>query len=385
MSMRSNPLICAAALGLLGVAILPAQDAPLPLGSVHINFPPDSPIAVMSSTTGESRTAARGAALVVDLHMALTLRNIGQNRIHGITLRVVSQEVTLGGKASVSLPSLNVGPGEVFPLRIDQQLIRPTQVAGGPLVEVTLDGVLFQDLSFHGPDRLNSRRTMTAWELEAQRDREHFKRILAQSGPAGLKQAVLASLSRQAERPRLDVRVVKRGPAVTSAASAAPERTEQFAFLQFPDSPIQPIGGWAQVAGNQARAPQVEVRNKSDKPVKYVEMGWLVRDSSGQEYLAASLPTAEPDLYLPAGTTARVMQDTQLTFSRAGKPVNVQSMVGFVSQVEFADGKVWVPSRQSLDMDVLPKVLAPSPEEQNLTNIYVRKGLDALVLELKKY
>ena len=59
------------------------------------------------------------------------------------------------------------------------QLVRPTQVAGGPLVQVDLDGVLFHDLSFFGPDRLNSRRYLMACELEAQRDRDHFKRILA--------------------------------------------------------------------------------------------------------------------------------------------------------------------------------------------------------------
>ena len=72
-----------------------------------------------------------------------------------------------------------MGPGETFQVRIDMQLMRPSQVTGGPLVQVDLDGVLFQDLSFFGPDRLNSRRTMTACEMEAQRDREHFKRILA--------------------------------------------------------------------------------------------------------------------------------------------------------------------------------------------------------------
>jgi hypothetical protein len=28
---------------------------------------------------------------------------------------------------------------------------------------------------FYGPDRLNSRRSMTGWELEARRDRRHFR------------------------------------------------------------------------------------------------------------------------------------------------------------------------------------------------------------------
>src|SRR5690242_12424114 len=142
-----------------------AQEAPLPTGSVSINLGKDAPVAVNSWSSDQSSVTARGAAMVLDLHMALTLQNIGQGRIHGVTLRVVAQEVTLGGKGSVTYPSLNVGPGEVFPVRIDMQLMRPTQVANGPLVQVDLDGVLFQDLSFFGPDRLNSRRTLTACEM----------------------------------------------------------------------------------------------------------------------------------------------------------------------------------------------------------------------------
>ena len=373
-----------AGLLLLSAAMLPAQDGLLPKGSVSIVVPNDSPVVVISSSTDESRTTLRGAALMLDLHMSLALRNAGVNRIHGITLRVVSQEVTLGGKASVALPSLNVGPGEVFPVHIDAQLMRPTQLAAGPLVEVSLDGVLFQDLSFYGPDRLNSRRTMTAMEMEAQRDREHFKKILAQ-GPQALQQAVLASMNRQAERPRLDVRVIPHGPAVTSAAMAAPERAQQFAFLQMPDSPVQPVKGYAIVSGNEARAPRVEVRNNSNKPVKYVELGWLVKDQSGREYMAASLPASDANLYLPAGKTAQVGQETQLTFSRDRKPLNVAGMTGFVSQVEFADGKVWVPTRESLSRVMLDKVVPPSAEEQRLTEIYRTRGLPALIEELKKF
>ena len=53
-----------------------------------------------------------GAALVLDLHVGLVLRNTSPNHVRGVTLRVVAQEVTLGGKASVAIPSLNVAPGE---------------------------------------------------------------------------------------------------------------------------------------------------------------------------------------------------------------------------------------------------------------------------------
>ena len=246
--MRSSSRNRLAVVGLLGAASLLAQDNPLDSrNAVKINFPQDSPVNFVLATMGESRATARGAALLLDLHMSLELRNSSPNRIHGVALRVVAQEVAAGGKASVAIPSLNIGPGDAFPVRIDLQLMRPTQVAGGPLVQVDLDGVLFQDLTFFGPDRLNSRRLLTVWALEAQRDREHFKRVLAQSGPDGLRQEMLASLTRQADQPQLDVRVIRRR--TVSTAALAPERTAQFAFVKFPDSPVEPLEGWAEISG----------------------------------------------------------------------------------------------------------------------------------------
>jgi hypothetical protein len=375
-----------AAIIVLATAGLPAQDAPLDThSSIKINLAPDSPVTLLTANVGESRATARGAALVLDLHMGLVLRNSSPNRVRGVTLRVVAQEVALGGKASVAVPSLNVGPGEAFPVRIDVQLMRPTQTASGPLVQVDLDGVLFQDLSFYGPNRLNSRRSLTAWELEAQRDRQHFKNVLASTGADGLRREMLESLARQAERPRLDVRVARGGRSVSAAAVAPLERTAEFAFLKFPDAPVEPVEGWAQLTGNEARAPRIEVKNTSGKPVRYVELGWIVRDQKGQQFLAASLPASDPDLYLPPGKTGRVLQDTSLRFSHDGEPVAVQGMAGFVSQVEFADGKVWVPNRQNLQNAMLLKVLAPSAEEQRLSDLYRKKGLNALVEELKKF
>lgn len=381
--MRSRTAERLLAVALLSAAAALAQDAPLPRGSVSFTLPADSPVLSLGFSTGESRATARGAAIVLDLHLVVPLRNISPKRIRGITLRLVSQDVTLGGQASVAMTSLNVGPGEIVPVRIDRALLRPTQVAGGALVEISLDGVLFQDLSFYGPDKLNSRRTMTAWELEAQRDRDYFKRVLAASGREGLKREMVATLAREAA-PQLEVRL-QRAPAVASAAIPQSERSEKFAFVQFPDSPVEPTQGWALVDGNEVRSPRIEVVNRSGRPVKHVELGWLVSDASGQQYMAASLPSSDPDLYLPAGKTAKVEQDTTLRFSRNGKPVNVQSMSGFVSQVEFADGRIWVPSRQNLDRDALRKVVPPSAEEQRLADLYVRKGPDALIEELKKY
>jgi hypothetical protein len=385
--MRTNWQTRLAILGLLGAAALCAQDAPLPTGSVNVKVPKDSPVIVIGYGADQSRATMRGAAMVIDLHMALTLRNDSPARLHGVTLRVVSQEVAMGGKGSVTIPSLNVGPGEAFPVKIDMQLVRPTQLAGGgPLVQVDLDGVLFQDLTFFGPNLLNSRRYLTACEMEAQRDREHFKKVLAASGKEGLKREILDSLQRQSELQPLTVKLRRGGgPVVSSAAVAQTEHMAEFAFLEIPDSPVQPVQGWAQISGNEARAPRIEVRNKSAKPVKYVEFGWIVSDQAGKQYMAGSLPSPEPGLYLPAGQSARVLQESTLNFSSNGQPVNVRKMTGFVNQVEFADGKVWVPNRQNLDLPVLHKVLAPSAEELRLSSLYRRKGLDALVGELKSY
>src|ERR1051326_981852 len=358
-------------------AVALAQEAPLPAGSVNINLRADSPVAVIGMTSDQSRTSARGAAVILDLHLGLSLRNGSSGRIHGVTLRGVSQEAVMGGKGSVTISNVSFGPGEVFPVRIDMQLVRPTQVAGGPLVHVDLDGVLYQDLSFYGPDRLNSRRNMIAGEMEAQRDREHFKHLLAQGGKEALQQAMLESIKRQSDLPALSVRV-KRGPSVSNAGVTA-ERPAEFAFVQFPDSPIEPVSGRALIAGNEARAPEIEVRNKSSKAVKYVELGWLVSDQSGKQYMAGGLPSSSPNLALTPGQKARVVQESTLNFTSNGQPVRVQNMTGFVSQVEFADGKMWVPNRQNLGNPLLMRALAPSAEEQRLTDIYHRKGLNGLI------
>ena len=66
-------------------------------------------------------------------------------------------------------------------------------------------------------------------------------------------------------------------------------------------------------------------------------------------------------------------------------PVAIESMTGFVSQVEFANGQVWVPNRQELQHTGLLKVVAPSPEEQRLADMYRTKGLNVVMEELKKY
>src|SRR5580704_1536698 len=155
---------------LLATALLraqaPANDAS---SSVKIDLPADSPVTLISYSMGQTRVTARGGAMVLDLDMSLTLRNndSGARSVRDVMLLITAQEFTPGGKGSVARPSIDVPAGQNFTVPIKLRLIRPVQQANGP-VRVQLDGVLFNDLSFYGPNRLNSQRAMTLWEVEAQ-------------------------------------------------------------------------------------------------------------------------------------------------------------------------------------------------------------------------
>ena len=355
-----------AALVVAGAISLQAQALKL-----KIDFPKDSPVSTLSTDFGPSNATASGGANLIEVNAALSLRNSGQKRIRSMTLMVSAQDAA--GKGSVSVPTLDVPPGETFSIRIDTRLVRPLS-AGNPVVEVTLDGILFDDLSFYGPDMLHSQRNMIMWELEAQRDRKYFKTLLASSGAEGLRKEMLSSLARQSDSSQRGVQMV-RGRSTNIDA----ERESQFAFLDIPESPVEASNGRARIGANLAGAPQFEVRNRSPRAVQHLEIAWIVKDQQGREFLAASMPA---DMKLAPNQSGPVAQDAALRFDR---PISIQSMSGFVSSVEFADGSQWIPSRSALEQPRLRQVVAPSPEEQRLSQIYSKKGLQALIEELKKF
>ncbi len=384
-SIRFRFISLASVLMLVLTAAAAAQEPVLdPSSSVKIDLPANSPLSLGSVSMGDSRAITRGSAIELNLHMSLTLRNNGFHRVRGVTLLITAQEFAPGGKGSVARPCIDVAPSQEFTVPVDIRLVRPVQQSNGPLVRVQLDGVLFDDLSFFGPNKLNSQRAMTFWETEAQRDRTYFKQVLAAKGGKGLQGEMILSMAKQAEHTQLDVAISRTGRTVGSVV-AGNEHIAQFAFLKMPGAPVQAVGGWAQIAGNEARAPQIEVLNQSGRPVRYVEIGWLVKDKEGHEYLAGSVPGSSTAMVLPPGQKTNLTPDTTLKFSRTGRPVEIQGMTGYVSQVEFADGKVWVPSRDEIKASPLLRIFAPSPEEQRLADIYSNKGLAALVAELNKF
>lgn len=342
-------------------------------------FEANSPVAQTSVNWTGSTAQPRGGALVIDVHAALVLKNIDQRRIRGITLAVGvgagERESSPGSRGSVSLPTLDVAPGDTFPVRVDLNLLRPLQQGTGPLVEVKLDGVLFDDLSFAGPDLLQSRRSLTIWELEARRDRQHFRALLEKGGADALRGELMASAQRSQQRQQGGGVQMVRGGRVTNIDT---EHRLQFAFVQVPDAPIEALGGAASVSNNEARKPWFEIRNKSAKAVNYVEMGWIVRDANGREFLAGTVPSESK---LLPGQKQQVTQDTLVRFPN-GAPIGAMS--GFVNHVEFGDGKFWIPSREAISQPGLRSVIAASPEEQRLVRMYQRRGLNAVVEELKR-
>src|SRR5580658_3706689 len=99
--------------GVLALALLPlgipaaAQETLDPVSSVKIDLPSDSPVTLIETGMGDSRATSRGGAIVLDLHMSLTLRNSAAKRVRGVVLLVTAQEFAPGGKGSVARPCID--------------------------------------------------------------------------------------------------------------------------------------------------------------------------------------------------------------------------------------------------------------------------------------
>lgn len=325
---------------------------------IRVDMPPDSPLFLVSMGAAGSRVSSLGGALVVDVKASVDFRNTSNSRVRGVTLLVAADELTAGGKASVSVPSLNAAPGEVFSIPIDLRLLRPRAGMNVP-VRVTLDGVLFDTLAFYGPNKLDSRRTMTAWELEARRDRALFAQALRE-GRESLRRELVASLARQEAEPRGGVQVMRGRPLVSPAVM-------QIAALNSGGAPVEILGGEAQTSGNEIGLPRIELRNRSAKPVTHVEVRWIMRDKSGREHAGGALSSP---VTLAAGAKATVEDRSTMRFAD-----EAAALTGFVSSVQYEGGAMWIPERA---------VRYCSPEEQRLTEMYRRRGIDAVIAELDR-
>jgi len=349
---------------------------------LDFQFPHDSPVLLVGFSESPMTVTPRGSSVVLDLHKSLTLRNVGSKPICGLTLRVEAQDLTPYGKGSVIKPSLFVLPGEEFPVKVDMRLVRPIAAAKSEsaMVQVTLDCVLFSDLKAYGPDKLNSHRTLLVYELEARRDRQYLGRMLDNGQLPELREELNFGI--QDYGPRQLGLELLRGP----RSNPLREQALTVSPVTFPKAPVQPLRGAAQVAGNEVRAPSVEVLNTSKLRVASVAMGWIVRDESGEDFVAGAVTS--PVAIGPVQTSA-ISESGTLRFSRSsGQPMVIDRLMTFVNDVQFSDGTLWIPSRSDIDSatqdPVLRRELGTSPEEQRLATIYRRDGTAGLKKELKR-
>ena len=367
-------------LALVSAAATPAADDN---GKwLTVAFPDDSPVLPVSFDMGPTTAHVKGMSMAIDLHASLMLRNIGKKPICGITLRVEAQDLTPGAKGSVSKPSVFVQPGEQFPIQINMELLRPfnTPKTDAAMVQVSLDCALYSDFEAYGPDKLHTKRTLVVYEMQAKRDRQYLAGLLESGQLAQLREELNFGMPDFAPQ-QLGLEFL-RGPQV----GAGREQQVAVSPVAFRSGMVQPVRGAAQVAGNEVRTPKVEVRNMSKTAVRSLEMGWIVRDERGKEFVAGSVTPAMP---IGPVQTANMTEPGTLRFSRpSGQPMVIDALMTFVNDVEFADGKLWIPSRADIDGatsdPALRRELATSPEEQRLAQIYRRDGMRGLERELKR-
>jgi hypothetical protein len=349
---------------------------------LSFDFPRDSPVLPVSVAMGSSTARIRGTSMLMDIHAAAILRNVGSKPISGLTMRVEAQDLQTG-RGSVSMPSLTAQPGETFPVHIEMQIERPiaaSLAATVSLVQVSLDCALFADLTAYGPDLLHSRHTLVVYELEARRERAYLSALLQNREWAKLRDELNFGLPESA-LPHLGLEFI-RGP----LTAALHEQPLPVSPVVFSGAPVQPIGGGAEVNGNEVRSPHVVVRRVSNRAVRSVELGWIVRDDQGRDFVAGSVPV---NLSAESVQTVQMTDSAALRFSNGlGQPMVIGSLRAFVNDVEFSDGKLWIPSRADIDDatadPVLRHELANSPEEQRLAKIYRLKGTSGLAEELKR-
>jgi hypothetical protein len=348
---------------------------------LDVEFPQDSPVLLVSFSLGPTSARVRGMSMALDIHASLVLRNTGTKTISGLTLRVEAQDLTPSGRGSVTLPSLDVRPGGVFPARIDMQLLRPfnSPKASGSMVQVALDCALFSDLTAYGPDRLGSRRALMVYELQARRDRAYLARLVQSGRWTDIREELNFGLE-DFTPPQFGIELLR------DSRTSSNERPVAISPVSFPSSPVKTLGGAARVTANEVRSPQIQVRNGSRKTVRSLDMGWIVRDEQGRDFVAGSTPAS---VQLAPVQSDEVRESATLRFSRAkGQPMLIEQLMAFVNDVEFADGSVWIPSRTDIEAaisdPVLRRALSASPEQERLADIYRKHGISGLIEELRK-
>ena len=360
------------------------QSMPAQAPQVAVDIPEGVPLQVAARDFSASEFEMRGGAIVIHLAGSVRFRHQGTDPVRAIALRVAASQETLGGRATVTVPSLHAAQDEHFEVPLNLRLVRPLPLGQGPAVRIEPDAVLFASLAAAGPNRLDSIRKLTVLEMEARRDRAYFLAQWRRGGKTALTAAMQASLRRPAARPRLEVRLAGQGPA--TVAAAPPIREMEIAFVNQPDAPLVLESGSARVSGLVSDAPRFLLRSRAGRAVRHFDIGWLVRGSDGSLYSVGSAPVARQ-----TGVVGQQAQETTgegrylIRPSADESGPGIGAMLAYLRSAQLEDGTVWVPSREALEVSRLAEAVPVSAEEQRLSQMYRERGAEAIAEELRKF
>ncbi len=365
----------------MSVSHLSAIDAESPW--IAVEFPRDSPIIVTSARFGPNQSGrVRGMSMTSDLHGDLLLRNSSTKVLAGLTLRIDSPNLGLALKASITLPSLRTAPGETVPIRIDAALVQPisSENLTGASVSVSLDCAEFSDGSTFGPDTLDTEQQLQFYRAEAERDRKYLAGLLSAGQLPRLREALNFGL--------LDTGRALAGMEVLPPETADNAKTQPSPIMcrNYDSSPVSILDGTFHHVRSQLRGSRVTVRNRSAKPIKNVEVGYLVGSPREGLFFAGTVPSAAS---LAPGQQINLAGAPPLrVFESSGEPSASATLVAFVARATFSDGSLWIPSRddlQSFTVDpALRRALSFSPEQQRLAELYHRDSISAVISDLQE-
>ena len=139
--------------------------------------------------------------------------------------------------------------------------------------------------------------------------------------------------------------------------------------------------------GNEVRAPRVEVRNTSQKAVRNVEMGWILRDERGRDFVAGSVAPRSRWTLVQCGRQNDGAGHTAL-LTLPGQPVTWMRSWPLSVMWSMRTAISGSPSRRDIleatSDPILRRALSTSPEQQRLGRYLPTQGHERLEAELSR-
>lgn len=360
---------------LFASAIAAAANASAP--ALKINLPAGSPLLLQSVSLSSTPQHERGIPAAERFEALLQLRNTGNKTIVGISFSISYESFSSVPAASQIVTGLRVAPEGEFPLHVALETAHGARVTiNSPAnVHITLDCVLFSDLSTYGPDRLGQHRNLLVYELQARREREYVSQLLKEGRLPDVREELNFGLPPE---PPAWILTINRPPQYVRAHSLSIQPLVE-------DSPVHVVGGTVQAVGGRFWSPVFEVRSDPGPSPIAIDIALILADERGREAVAAILPFS---IKPATGETTALQSDISAQATALDSvPVLIRKCYAFISAIHFSDASVWVPSRSDLERasdGSLLTALSACPERERLASLFRRGGMQAVASDLKR-